>query len=233
MKIGIVNAGNIGQNLAISWIRHGHDIMLSKDTAPEQLQKRVQTLSSDRGLTEAELGLFKYGSLADAANFGDVVVLSVYFPRLSHVLKELQSAGVTLSRKIVIDTMNPLNVDKNFNHYHDTEYMQRTSTTKEIQKAFPEAIVFKAFNTFSAALLDASKWTPGRVPPVILIGGNSASTDTTRKLIEDAGFRPQFAGYNLADSGLLERLGVLSHRLVENEYHGHMNIGFDIIQKNI
>ncbi|RFU81404.1 hypothetical protein TARUN_810 [Trichoderma arundinaceum] len=207
--------------------------MLSKDTAPEHLQERIRSLGSDRGLTDSELALFKYGSLADAANFGDVIILSVYFPRLSHILKELQSFGVTLAGKIVIDTMNPLNVDENFNHYHDMEYMQRTSTAEEVQRAFPEAIVFKAFNTLPAVLLDASKWASGHVPPVIFIGGNSTSTDTARKLIEDAGFRPQFAGYKLKDSGLLERLGILSHRVAENEFHGDTNIGFDIIKANV
>ncbi|KAH0533289.1 hypothetical protein TsFJ059_001876 [Trichoderma semiorbis] len=230
MKIGIVNAGNIGRNLATSWIRHGHDIMLSKDTSPEKLRTRIQELGSSKGLAETELAKFKYGSLVEAANFGDVVVFSIYFPRLNHVLQELQRAGVTLSGKIIIDTMNPLNVDENFNHYHDIEYMQRTSTAEEVQKAFPEAIVFKAFNTFGATLLDASKWTPGHVPPVLFIGGNSESMDTARKLIEDAGFRPRFAGYNLRDAGLLERLGILSHRLSENEFDGDSNIAFDIVQ---
>lgn len=229
MKIGIVNAGNIGRNLAMSWVRHGHDIMLSKDTSPEKLKKYIQELASNRGLAETELEKFKYGSLVEAANFGDVIVFS-YFPRLRHVLKELQKFGVTFSGKIIIDTMNPLNVDENFNHYHDVDYMQRTSTAEEVQNAFPEAIVFKAFNTFSANLLDASKWAPGRTPPVLFLGGNSNSTDTARKLIEDAGFSPKFAGYNLRDSSLLERLGILSHRLVDNEFHGNANIAFDIIQ---
>lgn len=233
MKIGIVNAGNIGQNLALSWIRHGHDIMLSKDTSPDQLQKRIQELGLDRGLAEAELATLNYGSLVEAAEFGDVVIFSIYFPRLGHVLKELQSCGVTFSGKIIVDTMNPLNVDENFNHYHDIEYMQRTSIAEEVQKAFPEAIVFKAFNTIPAALLDASKWTSGRVPPVIFVGGNSNSVDTARKLVEDAGFKPRFAGYNLRDSGLLERLGILSHRLAENEFQGDANIAFDVFQSKV
>lgn len=230
MKIGIVNAGNIGQNLALSWIRHGHDILLSKDTSPEQLQERIRELGSSRGLAETELAKFKYGSLVEAAEFGDVIIFSIYFPRLGHLLKEFQRFGLTLSGKIIIDTMNPLNVDENFNHYHDMEYMHRTSITEEIQKVFPEAIVFKAFNTIPATLLDVSKWTSGRVPPVLFVGGSSKSVDTARKLITDAGFLPKYAGCNLGDSGLLERLGVLSHRLAENEFQGDANIAFDVFQ---
>lgn len=233
MKVGIVNAGNIGLNLAISWIRHGHEIMLSKDTHPEKIRERTKALALNRGLSETELARFNYGSLVDAAKFGDAVVISVYFPRLEHVLKELQRAGVTLSGKIVIDTMNPLNVDANFHHYHDLEYMQRTSTTEEIRRSFPEAIVFKAFNNLTASRLDVQKWPSDRVPPIIFVGGNSSSTDIARKLIEDAGFKPRFAGDDLTDARLLERLGILAHRLAENEYQGDLNIGFDIVQSKV
>lgn len=230
MQIGIVNAGNIGLNLAAAWVRHGHDIMLSKDTHPEKLRERSREFARDHGLADAELARFKYGSLADAANFGDVILFSAYFPRLGHIFEELESAGVTLSGKVVIETMNPLNVDANFNHYHDLEYMQRTSVTEELQKRFPGAIVFKAFNNVPATLLDATKWSTGRVPAIIFLGGNPSHEDTVRKLIKDAGFNPQFAGHDLADARLLEKLGILFHRLVENEYKGDSNIGLDVIR---
>lgn len=41
MKIDVIDADNVGQNLTLSWIRHGHDIMLSRDTSSEQLHKRI------------------------------------------------------------------------------------------------------------------------------------------------------------------------------------------------
>ncbi|KAK9241530.1 hypothetical protein V1506DRAFT_550468 [Lipomyces tetrasporus] len=76
MQVGIVNAGNIGLSLAIAWIRCGHDIMLSKDTHPELLRERVREFGLDHGMSDTELTRFKYGSLADAAKFGDVVIIS-------------------------------------------------------------------------------------------------------------------------------------------------------------
>lgn len=230
MKVGIVNAGNIGLRLGFAWIRLGHDVMLSKDTHPERLQKRVRQFAMEKGIGEDEIARFQYGSITDAAKFGDVVILSAYFPRLAHILKELQNDGITLSGKLVIDTMNPLNVDANFNHYHDLKYMERTSVTQDVQRAFPEAIVFKAFNSMPATLLEVQKWAPRRVPPVIFIGGNPSSIDTVRKLIKDTGFKPQFAGYDLNHSGLLERLGVLLHLVAENEYEGNFDVVFDVME---
>ena len=231
MKVGIVNTGNIGLRLAFSWIRLGHEVMLSKDTHPERLRERVREFGLERGIGEDEISRFKYGSITGAGKFGEVVVLSAYFPRLAHILEELQSDGITLSGKIVIDTMNPLNVDDTFNHYHDFKYMRRTSITEDVQRAFPEALLFKAFNSMPATLLEAQKWTSGRVPPIIFVGGNTSSIDTVRKLIEGAGFKPRFAGYDLKHSGLLERLGILLHLLVENEYEGNGDVVFDVIQR--
>ena len=183
-----------------------------------------------RSDAQDEIARFQYGSITDAAKFGDVVILSAYFPRLAHILKELQNDGITLSGKLVIDTMNPLNVDANFNHYHDLKYMERTSVTQDVQRAFPEAIVFKAFNSMPATLLEVQKWAPRRVPPIIFIGGNPSSIDTVRKLIKDTGFKPQFAGYDLNHSGLLERLGVLLHLVAENEYEGNFDVVFDVME---
>ncbi|BCS29247.1 NADPH-dependent F420 reductase [Aspergillus puulaauensis] len=233
MKVGIVNAGNIGLRLAFSWVRVGYEVMLSKDTHPERLRERVQEFALENGIGEEVVARFKYGSITDAAKFGDLVILSAYFPRLPYILKELQHDGITLADKIVIDTMNPLNVDADFNHYHDLEYMDRTSIAEEIQRAFPKAVLFKAFNSIPATLLDAQKWaSSGRVPPIFFIGGNgiASSVGTVRKLIEDAGFRPRFAGYDLNHSGLLERLGILLHLLVENEYRGSFNVVFDVVE---
>ncbi|OJJ06475.1 hypothetical protein ASPVEDRAFT_45859 [Aspergillus versicolor CBS 583.65] len=231
MKVGIVNAGNIGLRLAFPWARLGYQVMLSKDTHPELLRGRVQEYALQNGIGEDVVARFKYGSITDAAKFGDIVILSAYFPRLAHILEELQNDSITLEGKIVIDTMNPLNVDANFNHYHDLEYMDRTSVTEEVQRAFPKAVLFKAFNSIPAPLLEAQKWaSSGRVPSIIFIGGVESSTGIVRKLIEDAGFKPQFAGYDLNNSRLLERIGILLHLLVENEYGGNFNVVFDVLE---
>ncbi|CAI6094547.1 unnamed protein product [Clonostachys chloroleuca] len=231
MKIGIINAGNIGLNLAVGWVRHGHDIMLSKDTHPEQLRERARTLALGRGLSETELSRFRYGSMADAAQFGDIAVMAVYFPRLENVLEQLRKDDVTLSGKIVIDTMNPLNVDVGFNHFHDLKFMEQTSVTERLQREFPDAILFKAFNNFPAGLLDITKWSDGHYPSIVFIGGNSVEDAAqVRALIETSGFKPQFAGHNLSDSRILEKLGILMHLLADNEYGGDTGIAISVFK---
>ncbi|KAI9170580.1 hypothetical protein HJFPF1_00048 [Paramyrothecium foliicola] len=170
MKIGIVNAGNIGGNLAIPWVRYGHDTKLSRERSPEEVKNHIQALGKGWGLSERESTRFSYGSIEDAARFGEVIVLSFYFPRLAHVLEELQSANIMLAGKIVIDTMNPLDVSEDFKHFEDLAYMQLTSITEDLQRTFPEACIYKAFDNLPAHLLETSKWDPGQVPPIIYVG---------------------------------------------------------------
>lgn len=233
MKVGIVNTGNVGLGLATPWIRLGYDVMLSKDTHPDQLQERVRKFGLDHGLNETELARFKYGSLADAAKFGDIVVMSIYFPRRAAIFEELHSSGATLAGKIVVDTINPITVNADFKPYHDLEYMAKTSTVEEIQREFPEAIVFKAFNNAHSSLFAVEKSTLSRAPTVIFVGGDPSSVDTARKLIDDAGFTPVFAGHELADARLLEKLGKLYQRVVENEYQGNPSVTFDVVQLEV
>lgn len=159
--------------------------------------------------------------------FGEVVIPSAYFPRLGQILQDLQDDGIALSGKSVIDTMSPLNVEANFNHYQDLGHIECISITEKLLGALPKAIIVKAVNLVPSTLQNMQRWTPGRVLPIILIGGNSSSINTVRQLIGDAGSRPQFSGYSLHHSGLLERLGVLLHLLMENEY-----VKCDVMEKD-
>jgi predicted dinucleotide-binding enzyme len=85
-----------------------------------------------------------------AADFGDVSLFSVYWPRFEATLAEVEE----MTCKIVIDTMNPLNVNEHFEHYHDAQFMARSSTSEELQKRLPKTRVVKAFRTIPAAGLE-------------------------------------------------------------------------------
>ena len=65
MRIGVVGAGRIGGNLARLLTQGGHDVVISYARDAGELRARA-----------AEFGC-RAGSVAEAAGFGDVVVLSV------------------------------------------------------------------------------------------------------------------------------------------------------------
>ena len=93
MKIGILNAGNIGRSLAVPWLRAGHDLLLATQGSPEKLDAFLRQFPSARG-----------GRTNEAARFCEVVLFSVYWPRFEASLAAVDE----LTDKIVIDTISPL-----------------------------------------------------------------------------------------------------------------------------
>lgn len=108
MKIGVIGAGFIGRALAKLAVRHGHDVMISNSRDPA-------TLAS----TAAALGC-KTGTLAQAADFGELLILAIplkavrdldprpfagkvvldannYYPERDEVIPELDNHTATTS----------------------------------------------------------------------------------------------------------------------------------------
>ena len=64
-KVGIVGSGIVGQTLANGFIKHGYDVMVGTNTPAKREELSAKTQ-----------GKAKIGSFADAAKFGDIVVLA-------------------------------------------------------------------------------------------------------------------------------------------------------------
>ena len=207
MRIGVVNAGNIGRTLSRAWLAAGHELLVAKDGCQDKLDAFVEAHPE-----------VQRGTPADAAAFGDVVLFSVYWPRLDAIL----DAVGPLTGKVVIDTMNPLQVSSDFEHSHDTAFMARFSTSEELQRRIPDARVVKAFNTMASDLLNASRWgTKQPKPPVFIAADDAPAKAVVAQLSEDAGFTAIDTG-PLAAARSIEQLGVLMHHVAENNFAGDL-----------
>lgn len=205
MRIGIINAGNIGRALARAWLAAGHDVLVAKDGSQDKLDAFV-------GAHPQVLR----GAPAGEAAFGDVVLFSVYWPRLDAVLGTVGA----LAGKVVLDTMNPLQVNNEFEHSHDKAFMARSSTSEELQRRLPAARVVKAFSTMPSELLDSRRWTGApAVPPVFLAGDDPSAKSAVAGLAADAGFTALDTGPLIAARSI-EQLGVLMHNVAENHFGG-------------
>jgi 8-hydroxy-5-deazaflavin:NADPH oxidoreductase len=90
MTIGLIGSGLIGSTVARLAIAQGHDVVLSNSRGPQTLADLV-----------AELGpRARAGTAGEAAQAGDIVVVTVPFGRYREVPAE------PLAGKIVIDTNN-------------------------------------------------------------------------------------------------------------------------------
>jgi len=175
MKIGIIGSGNVGGALGKIWARNGHEIMFSSRN-PDKLKPIAESAGTNT----------RIGSPADAAEFGEVVVLAVPW---SEAKNALQSAG-SLRDKILIDCTNPLKAD-----YSGLAVFGETSAGEEVVKIVPEAMVVKAFHTTFAALMQSeSRMFEGLKPTGFYCGNNAHAKSVVSELIRETGLEPLDVG---------------------------------------
>ena len=92
MRIGTIGAGMIGSTVAKRWVDAGHEVRLSS-RHPEALRPLVERLG--KGASS--------GTPTDAANFGQVVMLTVPLVAVPELARDL---APLLTGKIVLDTSN-------------------------------------------------------------------------------------------------------------------------------
>ena len=187
MRIGLIGAGNIGSTLARLAVEHGHDVMISNSRGPETLAGLVSHLG-ERATA---------GTAARAADFGDVVVVTIPLKNYRKV------PAAELANKIVIDT-------NNYYPKRDGQIPELDSdavTTSELLAAhLPESRVVRAFNNIYYADLAAQgqpAGTPGR-RALPIAGDDAEAKKVVAGLIEEFGFDVIDAG-GLAEGRRFQR----------------------------
>lgn len=185
MKIGIIGAGNIGQALAKLAVAHGHTVKISNSRGPETLTEIAE-----------EIGC-SVGTSADAAAFGELVIVTVPFNRLFEIHPSL------LEGKIVVDTNNYYpDRDGKFAELDDL----RTTTSAMVAAHFSGAQVVKAFSAILAVDLATNSIdmsdTARRALPIA--GDDDRSKQIVAQLHRQLGFDVVDTG-SLAESWRFER----------------------------
>jgi predicted dinucleotide-binding enzyme len=170
LRIGIIGTGNIGGALARHWVAAGHEVLISS-RHPEELEPLA-----------AELGpRARAGTPGEAAEFGDVVLVSVPYSAMPQVGAEYASL---LAGKVVIDTSNPV-------ARRDgaiSEYALGLGSGVATAQFLPGARIVRAFNCIPAASLANQ---PNRQPDRIAIplaGDDAEALQIAQSLVDDAGF---------------------------------------------
>lgn len=185
MKIGMIGAGRIAQALAKRLVPLAYEIMLSNSRGIEAVRETAEAAGCVPGSAE------------EAAQFGEVVVLTVPLNRLDVLPVE------AIGDRIVIDTCN---------YYPGRdgprpEFETGPETTSgHVQTLLPKARVVKAFNSImSAQLAEGGVATPSGGRHALPIASDSPeAADVVAGVVRDTGLDPVFAG-PLADSWKFER----------------------------
>jgi predicted dinucleotide-binding enzyme len=182
MKVGILGSGVVAKALAKGFIEHGHMVMLGTRD-PAKLED--WDWKNREGIA---------GSVADAARFGEMLVLAVKGTAAADVLR---AAGITnLAGKTVIDATNPIADSAPVNGVLRFFTTLDESLMERLQREFRAANFVKAFNSVGNACMVHPQFEGGK--PTMFICGND---DAAKKTV--AGILDQF-GWEVADMGNVE-----------------------------
>ena len=176
LRIGIIGTGRIGGALATHWTKAGHEVLMSS-RHPEELRQLATSLGARA----------RVGTPRDAAEFGEVILVSVPYAAIPQIGKD---NGAQLKGKVVLDTSNPV-------EGRDGP-MALAAQKKGAGVATAEFLagtrVVRAFNCIPAAsLANNANRKPERI--AIPVGGDDrAAVAVAERLVRDAGFDPVVVG---------------------------------------
>lgn len=171
-SIGIVGSGDVATALGRGFARHGWAVRLGT-RRPEALQSWLEE-------TEGDVSV---GSFAEAAEFGDVVVLAVRGDAVEDVLT--LAGPEHFAGKLVLDTTNPLDFSEGGPPH--LLFGGTDSLGERIQSRLPDARVVKCFNTVPNAQMIDPEFEEG-TPPMLICGDDDGAKARTEAVLVEMGW---------------------------------------------
>ena len=173
-RIGVLGSGAVGTTLANGFLKHGYEVMRgSREPA------KLAGWKLDAGAHSA------IGSFAEAAAFGEIVVLAVKGLAAESVIDLVGPAN--LAGKTVIDTTNPIAAappDQGVLPFFTT---LDDSLMERLQRKAPAAHFVKAFSCVGNALMVDPR-LPGGPPTMFLCGDDANAKAAVVRILEQFGW---------------------------------------------
>jgi len=179
MRIGILGSGDVAKALAVGFLKYKHEVTLGTRTV-EKLSDFVKKNPGARA-----------GTVADAAKFGEAIVLAV---RGAPAVEVLRAAGTAnLAGKVVIDATNPISDAPPENGVLKFFTAGDDSLMERLQREFPDARFVKAFNSVGSAFMVDPKFKGGK-PTMFICGNDDAARKTVTGILEQFGWETSDMG---------------------------------------
>lgn len=177
MRVGILGSGLMGAKLGTIFARAGHDVVFSYARSMDKL----------KGLAREAGGNARAGTVGEAAESAEALLLAVHWSRVDDVLRQTGA----VAGKVIVTCSLPMNID-------DTELaVAHTSSGAEtLAKKVPRAHVVAAFQTVPSEVLFDVFESRDRAPRPSLVycGDRKQAKRVAATLIHDVGFDPVDAG---------------------------------------
>ncbi|MEV5746188.1 NAD(P)-binding domain-containing protein [Actinoallomurus sp. NPDC052308] len=200
MRIGVLGAGRMTEALVPGWVRAGHDVLIGGRT-PAKAEDLAQRVGA------------KAGTLREAAEFGDVLLLAVLLAGLEETLVAAGGPEGALAGKTIIDCGNAVD----FSDFSRIAFEGGTSMAEEVARLAPGAHVVKAFNQAESSVWRMRPPAFDGRPFAVPIAGDEEGKAVARTLITDLGAAPLDAG-DLTQARHLEAMAIVVIRLLRSGY---------------
>jgi predicted dinucleotide-binding enzyme len=173
MKIGILGSGDVAKALGDGFLKYGHEVILGSRTT-SKFSDWVKTHPKAR-----------FGGFADAARFGELVVLAVKGAAASEALR---MAGTEhLAGKPVMDVTNPIADAPPVNGVLKFFTSLDESLMERLQKEFPKTNFVKAFNSVGNAFMVDPQFKGGK-PTMFICGNDEAAKKIVARIVDQFGW---------------------------------------------
>jgi predicted dinucleotide-binding enzyme len=206
MNIGILGTGDVGRSLGKGFVALGHRIQMGSRAAGNP---KALAFVAEAGPNATQ------GTFAEAARFGEIVVLATLGSANDEVLRTVGAEA--LAGKLVLDTTNPLDFSGGM---PPTLSVGHTDSGGErVARALPKSDVVKVWNTVGHAHMYQPAFAGGP-PDMFIAGDNPAAKDRVTALLKDFGWGAVDCG-GIASARYLEAMCMVwvLHGLRTNGWH--------------
>jgi 8-hydroxy-5-deazaflavin:NADPH oxidoreductase len=173
MKVGVLGSGDVAKTLAAGFLKHGHEVTVGS-RSPGKLDDWIEQNPKAAA-----------GSFADAAQFGEAVVLAV---KGNAALEALRLAGAeNLAAKPIIDATNPIEDAPPVKGVLAFFTDHTESLMEMLQREFASAHFVKCFNSVGASCMINPKFAGGK-PTMFICGNNDGAKQAVTGILDQFGW---------------------------------------------
>ncbi len=174
MKVGIIGSGIVGRTLGEGFIRLGNEVMIGTRNPDKDEVKQFVHKNSGKATA---------GSFADAAKYGDILVICVAGKIAEDAVK--LAGPDNFNGKTVIDTTNPIEQAPVQNGVLKYFTGPNESLGEKLQSLLPGANVVKAFNSAGNVFMTNGKQFGDTLPTMFICGNNTEAKKQVTKILDD------------------------------------------------
>lgn len=170
--VAVLGSGDVGQRLATGFAKKGHKVMMgTRDPRKEDVQAWLKEAGPNASA----------GTNAEAAKFGEVVVLATNWAGTENALR--LAGAENLRGKLLLDVTNPLDFSSGG---PALALGHKDSGGEQVQRWVPEAKVVKTLNMVTNAhMVDPD--VPGGNPTILYCGDDAAAKAKALAILRELG----------------------------------------------